>query len=414
MRILYLVHQFYPENYTGTEKFVFNMASMLQKAGHHAKVVTYSFAENKYFSENGNVLVRDYVYNSVPVLGIKHKCLPLDSNTSFENTDIYRFAANFLKKDNRYDFIHIGHPMRIVSFAKAAMKSGIPYIITLTDYWTICPKIILQTSSGDLCVGPKGGENCLRLCPEFSQEFIKSHLSSGKNILKNARAVVSPSRFLAAVIKTEYPELDLTVIPHGMDYRHLEENRKVYKKGDKLVLGFCGSLIPHKGVHVLLKAFRDLEPSKAELRLYGSSFQENSFSNYLKKLARGQKNIRFCGNYKAEEVGGILKNIDVMVVPSLWYENYPLVIHEAFACNIPVIASNIGGMAEKVKNSTTGLTFHVGDDEDLAGKLKLILQDPRVLNEMKARIRGSSPPFLEEEAYMYERLYRARIPSNKY
>jgi glycosyltransferase involved in cell wall biosynthesis len=125
----------------------------------------------------------------------------------------------------------------------------------------------------------------------------------------------------------------------------------------------------------------------------------------LLQLAEGDKRIEFCGPYQPTEVGEILQGIDVVVVPSTWYENYPLALHEALACNVPVIATDTGGAAEEVVNSINGFTFRIGDEDDLKSKLQHVVQNPEILNEIKKNLEPHIPVLVEEEAYKYERLY---------
>ncbi|HEV2350772.1 MAG TPA: glycosyltransferase family 4 protein [Terriglobia bacterium] len=406
MMILYIVHEFYPEFHTGTEKFVLNVSSSVQKNGNFVQVVAYTFSEEREkFERSEGLLVRNYVYRSLPVVVLRHQTAPIDIHSYYENQEIYKFAREFLQK-KRYDLLHIGHLMRLAPFAKAALDLGIPYVFTLTDFWMICPKFTLQTSAGSLCMGPEGAAACGKLCPELEPAFVKSRLAAGKEILAGAKAVVAPSKFLAAVFRNEFPDLNIQIIPHGLDFQYLKSNSKRYEQSDKIVFGYCGGLSPHKGLHVLLKAFRELNPANAEVRVYGAAFHDKAYFRILQQIAGDDERIKFCGTYTEEQVGEILANIDVIIVPSVWYENYPLILHEALACNVPVVASNIGGMAEKIKDSANGFTFQVGDEKDLAGKLKLIVDNPRILNGIKERMRHVSLPRVEEEAYLYERLYR--------
>src|SRR4029077_17145333 len=197
-----------------------------------------------------------------------HKTMPIDVHTSCEDSEIYQFALAFLQNRERYDVLHCAHPMRLAPFLKAARESGLPYILTLTDFWFICPKIFLQTSSGTLCSGPEGGEVCSRLCPDLPSKFIGRRLETAKEILSGAKAVIAPSRFLAALFKKEFPDLKISLVRHGMDSGSLKENTRTYKRGDEIVFGYTGGLAPHKGVHLLLKAFRELELASAKLKVY--------------------------------------------------------------------------------------------------------------------------------------------------
>ena len=383
-----------------------HVASSLQRDGHFTEVVTYDLYNTEPFRAGNELSAREYSYQNIPIVAVRHKAMPVDVHSACEDAEVYRFAVQFLRKTKAYDVLHCAHAMRLTSFLKAARELGLPYIVTLTDFWFICPKVVLQTSSGSLCAGPEGGAACRRLCPELSSKFVSDRLQTAKEILFGAKAVVSPSRFLAAIFKKEFPELEISIIGHGMDSWSLRPNLKRYRRGDQIVFGYTGGLAPHKGVHLLLEAFRALEASNARLKVYGSYSHEMEYAQLLLKIAEGDKRIEFCGTYKPTEVGHILQGIDVVVVPSTWYENYPLALHEALACNVPVIAADIGGSAEAIRNSVTGLLFRAGDESDLKSKLAQVAENPEILNGLKQNLTSHVPMLVEEEAYLYERLYR--------
>lgn len=102
----------------------------------------------------------------------------------------------------------------------------------------------------------------------------------------------------------------------------------------------------------------------------------------------------------------MFKTIDVLIIPSLCYESYSFALHEALASKVPVIASAIACLDEQIQDSVTGLTFRVADADHLASKLRFIVSDPRVLDTMKENMRSCAVPRVEEEAYLYERIYR--------
>jgi glycosyltransferase involved in cell wall biosynthesis len=408
VRILYVVHQFYPKFCSGTERFVLNLASSFQRDRHFAEVITYDLFNTEPFQSRTQISTRDYTYKNIPVLALRHKTMPIDIHSSCEDSAIYRFALAFLQNRERYDVLHCAHPMRLTPFLKAARELGLPYILTLTDFWFICPKIFLQTSSGSLCSGPEGGKMCHRLCPELPSKLIGDRLETAKEILFGAKAVIAPSRFVAALFKKEFPDLRISLIRHGMDLGSLKQNTRTYKRGNEIVFGYTGGLAPHKGVHLLLKAFRELEVVSAKLKVYGSHSHEMEYSQVLLKIAAGDERIEFCGTYKSAEVGDVLQGIDVLVVPSIVYESYSLALHEALACNVPVIAADIGAASEEITNSTNGFLFRAGDEIELKGKLRHIVENPEILNTIKRNLELQPPVLVEEEAYMYERLYSMR------
>lgn len=404
MKIIYLVHQFYPEYQSGTEKFVLNNALMAQKAGNKVKVITYSFLGDEAFNkETEGILFREYIYKGIPILAFKYKEQPIDIHVALENPLLRKYAKEIISGEAP-DLIHVGHSMRMHEFVRAAIEMNIPYIITLTDFFLICPKVILAPTPNSLCSGPEGGKTCKVLCGEFSEKFISSRLKTGEEFLALAKTVASPSEFVSKTFMQEYPYLRLQIIGHGMNYKHIIQNTRCYKCDDELVFAFAGTIAHHKGVHILVKAFNLLEETNIRLAIYGSG--EPGYITKLKEIAGNDKRITFMGTYSSEELGKVFNGVDVFVMPSICYENYPLVLHEALASNIPIIASNLGGMSEKVKDGINGYTFKPGSAEDLARNMKIIIDDPLILNNLKENIlKFLVVPTVEQEAYKYNAIY---------
>jgi glycosyltransferase involved in cell wall biosynthesis len=405
VKILYLVHQFFPRFSSGTERFVLNVASSLQRDGHSAQVITYDLFNREPFHSRDQLSVRKYSYKNIPVVAVRHRKMPIDAHTSYEDPEIYRFALTFLRENRNYDVLHCAHPMRLTSFVRAARELKLPYILTLTDFWLICPKIFLQTTAGSLCTGPESGQACSRLCPELDSPSVSERLEQAKEILFGAHAVIGPSQFLAALFKKEFPDLKISVMPHGIGAAPLKQSMRTYKKGEEVVFGYTGGLAPHKGVHVLLDAFRNVSARNVRLKVYGSYSHEMEYAQKLFKIADGDNRIEFCGTYEPSVAGDILQGLDVLVIPSIVYESYSLSLHEALACNIPIIASNIGAAVEEITDSSNGFTFRAGDEDDLKSKMELIARHPEILNEIKQNLERYIPMLVEEEAYLYERLY---------
>src|ERR1700737_2644946 len=132
MRILYVVHQFYPEAFAGTERFLLHLASSMQRRGHRADIVTYSFGQRSEFRSAGSLLARPYQYKGISVTAVRHDRVPIDINTSVGDSSVLLFAKEVLENHGRgYDVVHIAHPMRLTSFAISAVEAGVPYVLTL-------------------------------------------------------------------------------------------------------------------------------------------------------------------------------------------------------------------------------------------------------------------------------------------
>lgn len=405
MKILYLVHQFYPEYYTGTEKFVFNLAYMMQKIGNKVKIITYSFYEDSSYDRKiGTIMIKEFTYRGLPVIALRHENIPEDIHLNLVDNDLSKIAETILI-DEKPDIIHAGHLMRVAELIISSKMLNIPYVMTLTDFFLMCPKINLQYSANQLCSGPESGNACQKLCPEVPSNYIEQRRNMVGDILSNAVKVVAPSNFLASIFKNEYKDLNIITINHGMNYSKIKRNRTIYKKGHNLAFCYAGSLNFHKGVHVLLDAFRRLKSKNSVLRIYGSG-PDKTYVKMLKNMVKDDNRIEFCGVFSEELVGDIFTQIDVVIVPSICYESYSLVMHEALACNVPVIVSNVGGTAERIKNGLNGYTFRIGDSDHLKEIIEDIIENPERLNELKLNLQGFMVQSLEQEAYAYEKEYK--------
>jgi glycosyltransferase involved in cell wall biosynthesis len=123
------------------------------------------------------------------------------------------------------------------------------------------------------------------------------------------------------------------------------------------------------------------------VRVYGNPAPFPRYTARLRRLSRRDPRVQLAGEYHGQaELTDILRSLDVVVVPSLWYENSPNVILEAFAHGTPVIASNLGGMAELVEDGVNGLVFEPGNAGDLARQLRRLLTEPDLLQRLQAGI----------------------------
>ena len=405
MKILYLVHQFFPQFQAGTEKFIFNTASMTQQAGNIVKVVTYDCeADGDFTSDVFGVRSKQFSYQGLPVLAFQYKNEPPDLHYTMDKALGIQFAKLILEREAP-DLIHVGHLMRVYPIVLAAIEMGIPYVLTLTDFHLLCPKILLMPTSDTLCTGPEGGEACAKFCSELPSFFIKQRLALSTKILQNAKQVVAPTKFVAEVFQREIPGIKVIVNNHGVKQSDLRPNNKIYGDEDEITFGFIGNQTVHKGPHLLVKAFSELNHPRSRLLIYGTGRPE--FVAKLHQLV-GDCNIEFRGSFKAETLPDVLREIDVFVNPALCYETYSFVNHEALSSEIPVICSKLGGMFEKVVEGKNGFTFPAGDGEALKQMLSSVVESPSQLNAMKRFIRLETLiPTVEQEAYRYDQIYKS-------
>ncbi len=414
MKVLIVSHQFFPEFYTGTERFSLNLAHQLQRMGHGVEVVTYGVKDDsgRFDNRSGNILWWEYVYEGLKVTAIKHRGQPARLNFSVFNEAVLSFFRDFLS-GKEFDVVHLTHPMRVGAVAIAAKERHLPCVLTLTDFWLLCPNSTMLKSDYSLCFGPKGGEVCAGSC--FGRSMTKeltSRYADCEKLLTMVDTICAPSRFLAGMFRASYPNISVEVIRHGIDYRWLPGVGPAgVKKREHDRIRFCylGTILRHKGVDVLIRAFRSVSARNIRLDIYGGYFHERAFYEKLAALSGDDDRITFRGEYEHREVGDILAETDGVLVPSVWWENSPLTILTSFAYRVPVIASDIGGMAEFVENEVNGYTFQMGNSKALAAVIEKIAVAPQTFRNMQDGIK--LPPRIEEEAFKYEDIY-SRPPSS--
>jgi glycosyltransferase involved in cell wall biosynthesis len=227
-----------------------------------------------------------------------------------------------------------------------------------------------------------------------------------KQVLETVDVVISPSRFLLQKVEDYgFKPRRVVYLPFGLEEALLSALPPRISAG-KLRIGYLGQFAPHKGVHLLLAAFRKLatRPGTCELILHGITSDNSPYLRELLRLAKTDAAITFAGPYPNSEVGRVLSTLDVIAVPSVWYENRPSVIIEALANGTPVVAARLGGMAELIEHERNGLLFRAGSVEDLAQQLRRLVEDPLLLPKLRA---GISPvKNLAQEIGELEEIYQ--------
>ena len=143
----------------------------------------------------------------------------------------------------------------------------------------------------------------------------------------------------------------------------------------RLRIGYVGTLVWHKGVHMLLDAVRRLPADAYDLKIFGSPDVFPEYAAGLRTQAAGLP-VRFMGAFDHERAAGVYAQLDVLVVPSLWLENSPLVIHEALMAGIPVVGARIGGIADLVENGRNGLLYDPTSPGELEAMLRGLIENP--------------------------------------
>lgn len=225
-----------------------------------------------------------------------------------------------------------------------------------------------------------------------------------------ADRVIAPSKFLAGIyLGHGLPSDKLVVLPYGLDpHRFVDMPARKAPGQPRLDIGYVGSISRHKGVHVLLDALRHVAGDNVHLHLHGS---RDSQPGYSEALIDGITDARvtFHGAFAPAQLGAVLAGLDALVVPSLWYENTPFSILEALHAKVPVIASDLGGIAEAIVDGDNGLLFPAGDSARLGAILSELAADPARL----LRLVPTAPPTIDANVAALGELYRDLLAQHR-
>ena len=447
MRIAYLVHQYPPEQAAGTELYTERVATRMRARGHEVRVLAASHEWGATYLGH-----TDELRDGIPVRRVIHHpaLAPNPFLWEFHNPSMGAYVAAALH-EWRPDVVHATHVGYLSAAALwAAAGYGAPIVLSLTDFWFVCPVVQLVRHDGTLCRGPEPGacQRCMAVDryssyfgtmeAEPSQGEIDPYTDSADMALHHlawphagaARAAVerrphhlrrafelatvalAPSRFLRDImVGNGLDRSRIRVFRHGIDVAEVRaRQRRERRDGDPLRLAFVGSLAPRKGAHVLVAAVRSLPPEvPVRLAIHGGATTDPPYHAELTALIGRDERISLRGPFGRADVASIYADIDALAVPSLWYENAPLVIREAFLNGIPVVASDLGGMREALETGG-GLLVPHANVAALAEAIRRLAVEP----ELATRLAATAPPVrtfrdeIEGLEGIYAELFEAR------
>jgi len=294
----------------------------------------------------------------------------------------------------RPDVVHFQHTLFIGYDALRETRRtlpGVPIVYTLHEFLPICHNKgqMVRTMDRSLC-SEASPRRCGECFPDISPDEFLLRKRFIRAQLDLVDLFVAPSAtLLERYVEWGIPRERLLLEDYGRLALPAADDPPRPAPHD--TLGIFGQLNPYKGIDVLLRAIRALGDQAPQLRVHGANLdlQEHSFRDEISSLLEGAGDkVSVLGSYPPERAGELMAEVDWVVVPSIWWENSPLVIQEAFARRRPVICSDIGGMAEKVTDGVNGLLFRAGDADSLAKTIRHALTTPGLWE----RLRGGIPP----------------------
>ena len=334
-------------------------------------------------------------------------------------TDKDYYSTHFRKvlESMRPDVVHFQHLMFLGYDAIRLVRNVLPdaaIVLTLHEYLPMCHRQgqLLRTFDNQPCAGPSP-RRCHECFPDIApqqfflrRQFIQSHLSLVDRF-------VAPSAFLAEqYVRWGISKDKIVVEENGRSFH--EEPAIVEPRPHRDRFAFFGQISPYKGVDVLLEAMHVVAPPptyerslvelmtprrrstdvdttfpRPRLTVHGANLelQEPAFQDRIAELAtQTSTSVTMAGRYDWRRLGELMRSVDWVVLPSIWFENSPLVIQEAFYHGRPVLCSDIGGMAEKVRHERDGLHFRAGDADDLAAVIRRAASTPGLWDRLREGI----------------------------
>jgi glycosyltransferase involved in cell wall biosynthesis len=431
------MHQFSSKHSSGAERYCFSLAREMTSRGNKASIFTYQYSNKNAKLQKGAV---DMDFDGISLREVYHNYMILKDAEKYEfyNPVIKDYVSRYFD-EFRPDIVHILHLKNLsASVIDAAYEKNIPILFTPTDFWVLCPNFTLFRPDYELCRGPLCTTPC-QLCFEgskgvlgqkiidmkhqtFANKFkdkvndsfvpglvkkfindlaasmhvkkqwigIDKQLERKEYILRKCEKInkiLAPSNFMKdMLVENGYDQAQIDVLPLGFD---MPASEGVKKSSTKLRIGYIGTINKHKGIHLLIDALKQIESQDVELKIYGDFTRFHKYTHYVKNRSSHDKRISFKGTFRPERTDEIFREIDILAVPSLWYENLPTIIYSALAHKTPVIAPAFGAVPEIIHHAQNGILFKRNDPDDLREKISDILADMSVLEKLTERI---TPP----------------------
>jgi len=410
MRVLFIVHQYAPHWIGGTELLVQQLTRQLLTAGHEPIIITYYEAASShaqdfgiYSTEADGVRVYELRYNL--------SCDPEPSLAEYDNARAAHWLDQLVSAI-KPDVAHVAHGMKMSgAIFRVFRRRSVPVVTTLSDFWFICMRHTLLRPDNVLCKGPDHRYRCLRcagvthrfaapLTTKYREPWLwltaawhelrnvlardgrnelvrdirniarrKKHLRS---LLLQSDRIIAFSNFQKSMyVRNGFPRDRISVIGHSGGYRSTSAGSVGVDrpKGCFRIISI-GTLAEFKGAHVLIEALRRVPALDCELVLYGAPGPDAAYVDGLRRAASEDRRVRLAGTFPARDMGKILMSASILAHPAIWYENNPLVVQDALAAGVPVVASDLGSLSELVGPVAGCTVLPAGDVDAWAAWLK--------------------------------------------
>ncbi len=319
---------------------------------------------------------------------------------SYYNAD-YRRMLEKVIVGFRINTIHVHHMINhYFDIIDVAKKYKVKSIITLHDLYAICPTINMLYKMETYCMNlkEKNCSECIFMKTGLRNNIIPSWQKEWNEYLNKYDQVIVPSNNTKEIINSVYKDINIDVIPHGIDY---EDNNYLSSIDNKDVIdvAFVGVVSIHKGGNVLKALIKNKNP-KIRYHLFGSS--------ELPELNKNQSNFKNHGKYNRNDLPKLLKDnkINLICLLSIWPETYSYTLTESIASGIPVLAFDMGAIGDRIKENRYGWVIKNGSSpKEIANKISEIFDDKENYNNVMKIIGKHHTKTILEMGNDYHKIY---------
>ena len=360
-----IVHNYYQQA-GGEDSVVENEKAMLESNGH--KVFLYTKSNEDLHTIGGKIIFFiSFLYSKRTYIDVKK-----------------------ILQEEEIDIVHVHNTFPLITTAvySAAYELGVPVVQTLHNFRFVCPGALYMRNGS--------------ICEECNQKGIKNAIQHKCYRNSKIQTLMAVCIQLFNRKRGMYDKVDGYIALTEFNKRKFEEEfpwcrEKIYVKpnfisnSEKIqsnISGeyvYVGRLSEEKGIKVLLKAFEKMPQQR--LTIVGNGNLETYVREYI--LEHHINNVNLTGKLAHAQVIEKLRCAKSLVVPSIWYEGFPMTIVEALSCGVPVIGSRLGNMQSIICEGENGLLFTPGDDEDLISKILLLESDSDMYQKMCEKAYGS-------------------------
>jgi glycosyltransferase involved in cell wall biosynthesis len=337
-----------------------------------------------------------------------------------ENREIETLFSRVLK-EFRPSIVHFHNLVGLsMSLPDIAYHFDCKTVLSIHNYWMMCPRDDLFATNEQVCYGPLDGARCASCVGNLQKtEDFMYRVEQSKQILNKSVDVILAVSDRVKQILIGYGVKEQKIIVQHIGSIAAEKNwhslgtTKTLENVNHDIIKFAaiGILVVRKGFHVIVEAVKNLEHKRGRflIEVYGGGMNE-AYIQRLKKMFYGNNFLNesfvFKGPYNQPDLPKILQGVDIAIIAPIWEDNAPQTVMESLGGGVPVIGSRIGGIPDFVIDGKNGLLFQPGNPSDLARAMQTIIDDKTLIGSFRRNIKEplTMSKHVDEVSYIYNHI----------